>query len=530
MTRISDFQISNFCFPSLLSYRCRLAILLTTTHCAIAGAQLEAGSSRLGMNLSGLVDWNTEHPFVDDFRLSRRWISQKQGAEWGKGPALDLDDRGYIKRLEPGCFAETPILTGGHAATGEYVCLYEGEGRIEFGSNGKVVSRETGRLVVSIDGRKDGAFLQLRATDPQNPIRNIRVIAPGFEKSYRTEPFSPVFLNRWRQFNTLRFMDWMDTNGSEQQDWANRPQRDDATWSVSGAPLEVMVDLCNRLKANPWFCLPHQASDDYVRQFAALVKQHLDPSLKIYVEYSNEVWNGIFAQHRYAEEQAKKLGLGPTERPWEGAAMFYARRSVEIFHLWEEVFGGHNRLVRVLAWQAASDPYWTDGILLAQPNAARNCDALAIAPYISFMPGPDNQKPKPGEVAKWSVDHLLDQVESTALPECVRWMKTQKAVADKYGMKLICYEAGQHLVGVGGAENNEELTRLFIAANRNPRMGLLYTRYLDAWRDLGGDLMCLFSSVGTSSKWGSWCLLEGADETSSPKFDAVMQWNRANPR
>jgi hypothetical protein len=83
---------------------------------------------------------------------------------------------------------------------------------------------------------------------------------------------------------------------------------------------------------------------------------------------------------------------------------------------------------------------------------------------------------------------------------------------------------------VGGGENNEDLTKLFIAANHHPRMGGIYTRYLDAWRRLGGDLVSIFSSVAGSSKWGSWGLLEGADENTSPKFDAVVGWNRENPR
>lgn len=42
------------------------------------------------MNLSGIVDWNTEHAFVDVFRLSRQWISQKKGEPWGKGPKLEV--------------------------------------------------------------------------------------------------------------------------------------------------------------------------------------------------------------------------------------------------------------------------------------------------------------------------------------------------------------------------------------------------------------------------------------------------------
>jgi len=487
--------------------------------------------SRLGMNLNGPADWNTEHPFVDVFHFSRKWISQRRGAGWGQGPALACDAQGWIQKLEPDCFAETPILTGGHAPSGDYVCLYDGEGEVDFSFNSKVVSREPGRIVVNISAKKDGTFLQLKKTNPQNPVRNLRVVMPGFEKTAAAAPFHPVFLNRWRGFHTFRFMDWQETNGSKQREWDGRPKPDDCTWTERGVPVEVTVDLCNRLKINAWFCLPHLASDDYVRQFAGLVKHRLDPSLKVYVEYSNEVWNGMFEQHRYAEAQAKKLGLGPKERPWEGAAMFHAQRSVEIFRLWEEAFGGRERLVRVIAWQAAGGDYWSDKMLLAQGDTGKNCDALAIAPYLSMCIGPDT-KPSSGEVGQWSVDRVLDYAETNALPECIGWMKTQKKVADKYGLKLLGYEAGQHLVGVGGGENNEAMTKLFHAANRHPRMGGLYTKYLDAWRDLGGDVMCIFASTGAWSKWGSWGLLEFADQTEDnvPKCKAVLEWNRKNAR
>ena len=510
----------------MLTLVCAMQTLIAASD---ADAPLPA-QSRLGINLSGPVDWNTEHPFVDVFRLSREWISQRQGQPWGKGPALDLDAHGWIKKLDPDCYAETPVLTAGHAPLGDYVCLYDGEGRIEFGANSKVVSRAPRRIVVDIEAKQEGTFLQLRQVNPANPVRNIRLLMPGFEKTWENEPFSAVFLHRWRSFNTFRFMDWMQTNGSEQRNWADRPKPDDATWTIKGIPLEVMIDLCNRLKINPWFCLPHESSDDYVRRFAELVKSRLDPSLKVHVEYSNEVWNGIFRQHVYAEAQGQKLGLGPKERPWEGAAMFYARRSLEIFHIWEEVLGGRERLVRVLAWQAASGPYWTDGMLLGQEDAGIHCDALAIAPYITFLPGPNNPALNSDQVAKWTVEKVLDYVETNCLPESLGWIKAQKAVADKYHLKLVCYEAGQHLVGVAGGENNAELTRVLTAANQQPRMGTIHAKYLDGWRDSGGGLMCLFSSVCTSGKYGSWGLLESADETTSPKFDAVMQWNRANPR
>jgi hypothetical protein len=81
----------------------------------------------------------------------------------------------------------------------------------------------------------------------------------------------------------------------------------------------------------------------------------------------------------------------------------------------------------------------------------------------------------------------------------------------------------QHAVGVGGAENNEALTKVLTAANRSERMGRLYDRYLDAWRDVGGgDVCCIFSSVGAFSKWGSWGLIEHyTDDT--PKYRAVLR-------
>ena len=505
-------------------------IVLSSGH-ALSAAPAAPVRNRLGINLSGFADWNTEHPLVDVFRLSRHWISQKQGEPWGKGPALDLDGHGWLRKLDANCFAETPVLTGGHAPIGDYVCLYEGSGQVEFGANARIVSRQPGRIVVNIDARKSGTFLQLRQTDPANPVRKIRLIMPGFESSYRREPFHPAFLQRWRGFDTLRFMDWMDTNGSQQKEWVDRPRLEDATWTIKGVPIELMVDLCNRLKANPWFCLPHLASDDYVRQFAALVKRQLDPALKVHLEYSNEVWNSMFLQHKYAETKARELGLGPKERPWEGAAMFHSRRSVEIFRIWEQVFGGKERLVRVIAWQAGGGDYWSDKMVLSQEGAGKNCDALAIAPYITMCIGPQT-KPSSDEVAKWSLERLLDYVEKQALPECVGWMQTQKKVADKYGLKLVCYEAGQHLVGVGGGENNEQLTKLFHAANRHPRMGAIYGKYLDTWRNLGGDLMCIFASTGSWSKWGSWGLLEFADQTEKdiPKCQAVLEWNRKNLR
>lgn len=480
----------------------------------------------LGINLSGPSDWNTELPFVDVFRLSRVWISQKRGEPWGKGPILDLDPQGWVRRLEADCFAETALCTisGGHYPSGDWTVLWDGVGRIEL-SKGRVLDQANGRMRVNIDSKGGGFFLRLLATDPAQPVRNIRVLMPGFPpETAASNPWHPAFLARWKGMACLRFMDFQDTNNSKQRQWSDRPHVGDATCARNGIPVEWLCDLANRLDADAWFCIPHLADDAYVRAFAQLVNERLKPGLRAWVEYSNEVWNGQFEQQRHAAQQGIKLGFAG--KPWEAAWRYTAQRSVEIFKIWDEVLGGRNRLVRVLASQAANAYVATQ--IAGWKDAGHQADALAIAPYLSMNIPKDGKNLTAREAATWSVDRFLDQVESQALPESTRWIASNRKVADDYGLRLVAYEAGQHFVGVGGAENVEELTRLLLSANSHPRMTGIYQRYFAAWEANGGDLLCHFSSVGGWSKWGSWGLLQYADEDprQSPKFIATLNWAR----
>lgn len=480
----------------------------------------------LGINLNGPADWNTELPFVDVFRLSRKWVSQRKNASWGKGPDLSLDQHGWVKKLEPDCWAESPLCTidGGHYPSGEYTVLYDGKGKLEFWGAASIVSSTPGKIIIKVDSAKGGFFLRIMETDPESYVRNIRVVMPGFIDTFQKNPWNPSLLKRWKGMKCLRFMDWMHTNGSKISMWSERPQPGDATFTGKGIPLELMIDISNRLKADPWFCMPHLADDDYIRNFAMMVKQQLDPGLKIYVEYSNEIWNGMFEQSKWAGNQGIKLGFA--EKPWEAAWNFTAYRSVQIFKIWEDVFGGTKRLIRILPTQAAN-PYVSKRIMEFQ-DAYKHADALTIAPYISFNVPAQSDKLNAETVSKWTVDQALDHMENKSLPESIKWIQDQKKAAEEKGLKLIAYEAGQHMVGVGGGENNAVMTKLFHEANIHPRMGEIYNKYFDAWTEAGGDLLCYFSSVGSWSKWGSWGVMQYADEdpSKSPKYTSAIRWAR----
>ncbi len=70
---------------------------------------------------------------------------------------------------------------------------------------------------------------------------------------------------------------------------------------MTGAPIEDLILLANMVGFNPWFCMPYNADETYVRNFAQLVRDTLRPDVQVYVEYSNEVWHTGFISGQYAQ-------------------------------------------------------------------------------------------------------------------------------------------------------------------------------------------------------------------------------------
>ena len=489
-----------------------------------AAATPPNAKSPLAINLGGIADWSTELVFVDAFKQSRTWISQAEGKPWGKGPALDMTADGWVRRLKPGQRAETILLNvGTHKPAGQYVCLYEGKGRIEFRIDARVTHRAPGRIVLDVRPA-NAIFLSITETDPADPVRNIRVIMPGFEKTCHAQPFHPALLKRWAKFRAVRFMDWQRTNGSPVVTWSDRSTPRRATQSgPKGVAVEYMVQLANAMGADPWFCMPHQADDDFVRRCAQLVKETLEAKRKIYVEYSNECWNGQFPQARYCQAKGKALKL--SGNAFQAQLFYYSKRSVEIFRIWEEVFGSTDRLVRVMASQSANP--WVSQQVATFQDASKHTDALGIAPYFGHGLGsPKTQN----EVAKMTVEQVLAACKD-AIDAKHKTLVRQAEIARKCGLDLIAYEGGQHLVGHGGAENNKALETLLHTANRDARMKALYLRDLASWKQAGGKLFAVFSSTGRYSKWGSWGVLEYHDQdpATAPKYQALIEFIDKTP-
>jgi hypothetical protein len=494
-------------------------------------------NARFGINLYQLRDWNRQQPYINLMKLSRPWISQREN-QWDSKEPLELDENGYVKDLQPGQWAATVMLTESteHFPGGEYILLYEGEGEFEWKQNARLIESLPGREVVEVTPQdKNFIHMILKSVNPDDYPRNMRFFRKELEDKVESELFTPEFLALWKMADTFRFMDWTQTNTSKQREWNDRPLRPHRTYFPAGAPWEDVIDLCNQIKKNAWINIPHLASDDYIRKTAEMFRDNLDPSLKTYFEFSNEVWNGMFPATRQSEQDGVAAGLAP--EGWKAGALQYGKNCVRMFAIVDEVYKDvpRDRFVKVVATQAANIGFAK--IVVEAPGVADGADVLAIAPYVTFnVPVEPSQwqadMPIAAEVESWDLDQVFDYLNEKSLPQSLRWMDEQMELAKANNLGLTAYEGGQHLTALGEANRNQRLVALLSDANRDPRMGEIYTRYLNHWTEIGGGLFCIFNDMQPFTNAGSWGLLEhwGQPVENAPKMKAVLQWAETLPR
>jgi hypothetical protein len=470
----------------------------------------------LGLNLTSMNYWETEQPFSNLAINASRWSLQVRGTPFTwkrKLPRMTPD--GYPRQVPKGYVLDSFLIFTPHRRNlpVELSVFYDGKGRLGYVDGGELEARAPGRDDIRNLRNEKPLIIRMLETDPDDPIRNIRVYERGGTPK---STFRKPFLDRLQAMAALRFMDWMATNDSVVRTWDDRPRVGQFGKPELGVPLEYMTELCNLMKIEPWFNMPHLADDDYIRLFAEQVRRDLDPKLDIHVEYSNEVWNGIFDQAGYAREQGLKLGFSKDD--YEAQLRYYAHRTNQILAIWEDVFGKNKqRIIGIYAAQFDND--WTSTTILDWPGVKQHADVLAVAPYFGGGLGSPSRA---DEVSGWSLSRLFSELNREIAARNKAAVLAQADVALRHGVKLYAYEGGQHLAGHGGAEENEKLTKLFVAANRDPRMGELYLRHFENWWAAGGELYAVFASMGEASKWGSWGLLEFEGD-SAPKWQAIQK-------
>ncbi len=488
----------------IISVGLNAAFCGVTNHCAL-GIDLPA----MGINAMGYTYWGTALPFVDVAHMSSKWMTQQP---------IQLTSTGYPTALAAGDMAQSLIYTnnGAFYPTGQYTLQWQGSGDVDLsGANISVVSSQPQKIVYNVSGADPrGLVVQITRTDPSNPVNGISVRAPF--PNAGTGAFNPAYEKDISSYGVIRNMGLNSTNNSPDVNWADRTTPASAFWGGdAGVPYEYQIQLSNELKEDLWINVPHQATDDYVRNLATLVQQTLSPGLRVWVEYSNEVWNNSFQQAQYAENVLKpEYGVA-------NAAQAYGRRSAEVFDIFSSKIPSPSRLVRVIAGQAANPTVLDESLKGATINGTLKADVAAVAPYFTL------------DIDKLYADHLqgtvnLDNVFTElhgAIDNLMVPVAANEAIAAAHNLPLVGYEGGQHILARPGEQHDDQaFVDLITQINRDPRMGQLYTYLLDQWYAKGGKTFTFAGDVAAPSKWGDWGLQETYLDTNAVKYKAVQQY------
>jgi hypothetical protein len=341
--------------------------------------------------------------------------------------------------------------------------------------------------------------------------------------------FNPVFLERTRRYKVLRFMEWMETNTDLQDGtWASRALLTDARWAgQGGVPIEVLIELANRLNAYPWFNIPHRANDDYVRNMAQMARDRLAPSLKVYLEYSNETWNPDYPASAYSEVQAQALGIAVPGDAYTSRIRFHARRAPQIFDIWSTAFAGNTRLVRVLGGQLVS-VYLTD-VVAGFENAYQKADAIGVNAYFDLVGVSTTEDAE--RFAALTNAQAFAEIRAKSLPAIAGNIRAQIAAVPKYNLKLVAFEGGNSLWPPYPARSNVNLEAKLNSIQRDPEMKVLYTQFLEDWFVAGGQVMMHLADVYPYSARAGWFgSLEYVAQTraQAPKYDALSSFIENN--
>ncbi len=504
-------------------------------------------TTNYGINLGKVTAWKTEWQFVNIAHNSLGWFPPN--------PVPDFNDRideslltadKYLPAGQSGLLAV--VWDAPERFSENFVLTYSGNADVSIyldqNHDITVTLDQPGRIEFSLNNEKS-FFVKVTANTSTQFISDLRITKASQE--FLTQVYDPVYLQDLANYKVIRFLDFGKINDSQVKEISDYPTS--SAILQNEVSLENMITLANTLGADPWFCIPMQASNNFVTQWAQTIKNTLNPNLNVRIELSNEVWNTGFSQAHEAVTLGQQSGvLGNTNNNDRPA--YYGYRSAEIHKIFENVFssgGPAPNLIKVVAWQAAST-WHTENYVLPYyklPYGANFIpDELSIAPYFGGRLGWDTLKLNGDtiligqEVDLWNLNQLFEQMENGteyggagSLEEALDWTASYMTLATNENLTLSLYEGGQHLAAANSLKQTTGLVYFFIDANNDPRMGDLYMTYLNSLKNLGVGAIALYNSESVYDHAGSWGLKNyiGQPNNETHKYLAYSNFIDNNP-
>ena len=468
----------------------------------------------------GVITGESARPFINAFKQAWSWQADRGGAQWDQLVAAGhMTPGGQLISIPPGSggfrtrlFHNMPAEAGG---SGRHRLRWDGTCTIDLHGARNITHVSPNEI--QFDFTANGASwidLIVRTIDPAGgPIENIALVhRDDWADADRGQIFRRQYLTEIAPYHALRFDEWIGILTSENQgglritDWASRALPTDEIFHRF-VPYEWMAALCREVDAAMWLCLPTAATDDHMRQCAAVMRDLMPAPRQVYVEYSTKTWDfsGTSQAHYCAARGREAFGTstGSEFRNW------YGMRSVQMAQIWRRVWGGDERLHTVVQHQAD----WVGGeadILLAplwRDRSGTRGLPVYVAPHSVIdmltvhaqMDGGMAYGGRASQLEGWrtslsqgaAFDRIRDQLlmgnvwsaDRTVRSLVPKW-RHYRTEASKYGMELGAYEVGNHMNGVGGSA----ALRSFIHAfSVSPQMGEVYATTFAALDAAGFD-------------------------------------------
>jgi hypothetical protein len=438
------------------------------------------------------------------------------------------------------------------------------------------------RAIAKVRTGHRGVNVRYREPDPADPIRDIKLWTPtgpgagltevdmsaylpetmgkGMLSAYCTEPapgaaeplWHPLYLQHLASdpSGVIRFMGFLNINGLQGQaalDWEDRMP---ASYTLSrlsgvdpanyerhplstfkgrcGVPYEWLIDLCNVSGKDAWLQVPHTATSRHIIYLATLVSQLLDPAVRVWFEYSNELWNNIGPyqpQYQAALEEGTENGQS---QAW-GSGHLQAR-ALRVFEAaWRQAGGTDDRLINVFAGFQLSPAYNAEVLAGAEAVQAGIPEVLAVTTY--FGAGLTEElyalpygNGNPGQSV---YEDARECIRSAIYRDLETWQANGNLCHDE-GIGLIAYEGGSHILATGRGDWDVDgpFMRFLENLHKHPVMKEVYLEHWAVWCAIGGRTASLFVDIGGYGYYGYWGAKEDVTETpdESPRWDALQEY------
>jgi len=544
--------------------------LNVTTSAAVATTR----TNNIGINTSNLgIDWSSDKVFADAIRASRQWI-QIGKTNNDPEPAMDAN---YWPTVDAQCLVYAGLSTKNN--NGTYKLSFTGQATIA--TNAGTLSNQvydagsnttTADLVISDVNNADLTltFTNTKRTASSTTntgltnLKLMRPTAPGSATSYAsTELFMTDYINQLAPFKCIRSLGWVACNWNQDSVWSDRTLMQHARqcppsggkaygWEGRGASYESLILFANQAKKDVWLNIPHKVTDDYVTKLAQLFKYGsdgvnpytstqanpvyppLNSNLKLYVEWSNEIWNDQFSQTSWTYAQAAKnaaVKFDGETNTWTWGMRYKAVRTVEISSMFRNVFGA-DIMTRVRPVLCAQKGYndrtymplsFMDNYYNKRDSRSTWNDPHPVNYYIygfgnSFYWYTDNSTVTTETI--WSKGSW-NTTSSSLFYDEVAW---DAGMAKQYGLAYLNYEGDMHPTYQGG---DEAVVKALHTGTWDARMNQNTIEHLNVLNKVDAELYNFLNLNGTDGS--VWAVRNVVNPSNSPQTTAINTFNSSTP-